>query len=48
MPAKTRAFLDALAAALAPCKDPGVDVCAAATSAQRAALESCERIRPPA
>ncbi|HEV8692221.1 MAG TPA: LysR family transcriptional regulator [Ideonella sp.] len=47
MPAKTRAFLDALAAAFAPCRDRGVDVCAAATPAQRAALESCEPIRPP-
>lgn len=28
MPAKTRAFIDALAEALAPCREPGADVCA--------------------
>lgn len=28
MPAKTRAFIEALALALAPCKEPGADVCA--------------------
>ncbi|MEK8031024.1 LysR family transcriptional regulator [Ideonella sp. DXS29W] len=27
MPAKTRAFIDALAAALSPCREPGADVC---------------------
>ncbi|WP_374563378.1 LysR family transcriptional regulator [Ideonella sp.] len=27
MPAKTRAFIDALAAVLAPCREPGADVC---------------------
>ena len=51
MPAKTRAFLDALAAALEPCRDAGADVCAKATAAQRAAMDaavdSCEPIRPP-
>jgi DNA-binding transcriptional LysR family regulator len=28
MPAKTRAFIEALAAALEPCREPGADVCA--------------------
>lgn len=28
MPAKTRAFIDMLSRALAPCREPGVDVCA--------------------
>lgn len=30
MPAKTRAFIEALAEALAPCREPGADVCAQA------------------
>jgi DNA-binding transcriptional LysR family regulator len=32
MPAKTRAFIDALAAALAPCREPGADPCAGASA----------------
>lgn len=52
MPAKTRAFLEALAAAFEPCKDPGADVCATATAAQKAAvnavLDACEPIKLPA
>lgn len=31
MPAKTRAFIDALAEALSPCREPGADVCAGQT-----------------
>lgn len=40
MPAKTRAFIDALVAALAPCREPGVDVCAAAAAAAQPAERS--------
>lgn len=35
MPAKTRAFIEALAAALEPCREPGADVCA-----------ECKQVRP--
>jgi DNA-binding transcriptional LysR family regulator len=36
MPAKTRAFIEALALALAPCREPGADVCAGQAPAHRA------------